>query len=111
MSRLVQLLNEKAPLPAGGDNTKAYLKNTSAGNLFRLMLVVNPDQPIVQLGSQNVVSNMLAGMVEQNAAGVKSLQTSFNKVKKAIVAGKRPTIQLKKDYFGDLFTLLLPLTG
>lgn len=115
MSRLIQLLNEKAVVTTVDNNEpasgKEYLLNTSSGNLFRLLLVVNPHQPMLQTGSQNLVSKMLEDIFVENEKIVKSLQTSYNKIKKLSLSNKKVTINVKKEYFSDLFTLLLPLTG
>lgn len=112
MSRLLQLLNEKVATPAESDATDTNFKLFStAGNLFRLMLIVNADQPVIHTGPQNMVSKMFDSMMEQNPKGIKQLQTVFNKVKKTIAAGKKVTVATKKEYFEQLFPLLLPLTG
>ena len=112
MSRLIQLLNEKEVVAGSrNENGKEYLLNTPAGNLFRLLLVVNPHQPILQTGSQNLVSKMLDSIYAENEKVIKSLQTSYNKIKKLSLVGKKVTVNIKKEYFDDLFTLLLPMTG
>ena len=108
MSRLVQILleregNEDAVLT--GDQ---YIKYSDAGNLFRLMMVTNPDQPIPQTKATGLVTKMLSGV---DTSVVKKLQTSFNAINKALHAGKNPSVAIKKNYFTLLFQLLLPMTG
>jgi hypothetical protein len=108
MSRLIEILNEEVSATING---KQYKFHTDAGNLFRLMLAVNPDHPIPQEGSQNIVSKMLPDLLEQKEKEVKKLQTAFNKIKKIAKSGKKPSTVVKKEYFAILFSLMLPLTS
>lgn len=112
MSRLIQLLNEKVAAPTETDATDTNFKVfTPGGNLFRLLLIVNADHPVIHEGPQNMVSKMFDSMLEQNPKGIKQLQAIFNKIKKTLAAGKKVTVATKKEYFEQLFPLLLPLTG
>jgi hypothetical protein len=114
MSRLIQLLNEKgsvAPVATETTSDTNFKVFTPAGNLFRLMLVVNADHPVVFEGPQNMVAKMFDSMVEENPKGIKSLQASFNKIKKTLAANKKVTVSNKKEYFELLFPLLMPMTG
>lgn len=109
MSRLIELLNERSTTELAIINGKQYKFHTDAGNLFRLLLVINPDQPIPQEGRQNLVTQMLPNLLINDEKNVKKLQTSFNKIKKLGKTGKKPTVAIKKEYFTLLFNLLLPL--
>lgn len=116
MSRLIQLLKEKTTaIEPETDmsiiNGQQYKHHTDIGNLFRLMLIVNPDHAIPQSGSQSLVPLMLPNLLEEQPNVVKKLQTAFNKIKKITATGKNPNVDLKKNYFTLLFTLLLPFTG
>ena len=114
MSRLIQLLKEKTTaIEPETDmsiiNGQQYKHHTDIGNLFRLMLIVNPDHAIPQSGSQSLVPLMLPNLLEEQPNVVKKLQTAFNKIKKITATGKNPNVDLKKNYFTLLFTLLLLL--
>ena len=114
MSRLIQLLNEKGvvQVDSGTDQSDSNFKVYSpAGNLFRLMLIVNTNHPVVFEGSPSMVGKMLGNLLEEKPKEVKMLQANFNKVKKTLAAGKKVTVTTKKEYFEALFPLLLPLTG
>lgn len=114
MSRLIQILNEKGvvQVDAGTDQSDSNFKvYTPAGNLFRLMLIVNANHPVVFEGSPSMVGKMLGNLTEEKPKEVRLLQANFNKIKKTLAAGKKVTVSTKKEYFEALFPLLLPLTG
>jgi len=105
MSRLAEILMEDmSGAVLTGNQFKKY---TAAGNLFRLMLVTNPDQSVPTTSDRSLVKKMLTG---QNENIVKKLQTSFNAINKLLRAGKNPKSVDKKNYFISLFQLLLPMT-
>ena len=110
MGRLQEILQERAMIDAIIDGKK-FKKYTDVGNLFRLMLVNNKDHEFPIVGKQNLVSSMLPDIIQDEEKNVKALQTNFNKIKKIVKVGKKPTVAVKKLYYSMLFSLLLPMTG
>jgi len=105
MGRLTEILHEQ--IEGAVIDAADYKKYSDAGNLFRLMMITNPDQQIPQTSNRGLVSNMITG---QDQAAVKKLQTYFNTVNKALQDGKNPSIAEKKSFFVALLDLLLPMT-
>lgn len=108
MSRLAQLLTERNTTEAAVLTGDQFRKYSETGNLFRLMMVTNPDQPIPQTKATGLVAKMLSDL---DTKVVKKLQTSFNVINKALHTGKNPSVASKKTFFNLLFQLLLPMTG
>lgn len=114
MSRLFEILQKRGLVESydeNGDDISKHTPFSPAGNLFKLMLVMNPDYPVKLSKKTNVVSGMLASLMEDpvKATSVKKLQTVFNSLKSKMITGKSVAATVKKEYFTHLFTLMLPL--
>ena len=104
MSRLIDILSENGlvQLCEQADDKIKYTQFSHVGNLFRLIKF----DEITDAGV-SLVSKMLPELIQTDEKGVRALQASFNKIKKA----KKITSVLKKEYFEQLFSLLIPFTN
>ena len=91
------------------ESSMEYKKYTAYGNVFRLMLVSNPNYSLPPNSPRGLIVNMLRELDETHLPTVKSLQTTFNKIQGFIQDGKNPTPAVKMPYFKNLFKLIFSL--
>ena len=114
MARLIELITERENLVLSSDvtvDTTNYKQHSNAGNLFRLMVILSPNQLIPLTSPSNLITKMLADFPAESLSKVQRLQAKFNHIKKTMKIGKKPSGALRKEYFTLLFSLLLPLTA
>jgi len=108
MGRLTEIIKEQQDPQI---NNRSYHLYSGIGNLFNLMMIVNPENPFpFPIDAHiSIVSKMLSDL--EDAKSVKGLQTYFNKIKATIKQGKIPKADIKKKYFLLLFNLMKSETG
>jgi len=102
MSRLIDILSENG-LVQLCEQADDKIKYTHVGNLFRLIKF----DKVTETGVSLVSKKMLPELMQTDEKGVRVLQSSFNKIKKAT----KITQLLKKEYYEQLFSLLIPFTN
>jgi len=88
---------------------KKYKKYGDGANLFRILLApLYLDTFSGSLG-QSIVPLMFTKLKETEEKELKKLQTTFNKLQKAVKNGKAPKVAEKKAFYTSVFKLILPL--